>query len=270
MARLLQSPKGLIGFLVLALIIGAAVGADVVSPHDPFSQSLRARLQPPLFWTDRGLYLLGTDQVGRDILSRIIHGARISLMVGISAVFVSGILGTLIGLAAGFYGGMVGATLMRIADIKLAMPMILFAIAWIAFFGPGLVSVIIIIGLWGWVPYARYSRGMVLFPEHEEFSTSAVREGCAEVRDVFVVRPRRRLGVATGIMQGLEEAVREQGLRRAGLAVGLDEEAAPARALYERLGYRHAHGPFVSSTNLIGEEGPVAVGAVMDYLVKDL
>ena len=121
-----------------------------------------------------------------------------------------------------------------------------------------------------WFDDLPVGRGMVLFPEHEEFSTSAVREGCAEVRDVFVVRPRRRLGVATGIMQGLEEAVREQGLRRAGLAVGLDEEAAPARALYERLGYRHAHGPFVSSTNLIGEEGPVAVGAVMDYLVKDL
>ena len=121
-----------------------------------------------------------------------------------------------------------------------------------------------------WFDGLPVGRGMVLFPEHEEFSASAVREGCAEVRDVFVVRPRRRLGAATQVMSALEVAVREQGLRRVGLAVGLDDDAAPARALYERLGYRHAHGPFVSSANLIGDEGPVAVGAVMDYLIKDL
>lgn len=113
-------------------------------------------------------------------------------------------------------------------------------------------------------------RGMVLFPEHEELSTSAVREGCAEVRDVFVARPRRRLGVATALMAVLEEAVRDRGLPRIGLSVSLDDDAAPARALYERLGYAHAHGPFVSSTDLIGDDGPIAVGAVMNYLVRDL
>lgn len=111
---------------------------------------------------------------------------------------------------------------------------------------------------------------MVLFPEHDEFSTSAVREGCAEVRDVFVVRPRRRLGVATALMEALEDAVRARGMLRVGLSVALDEEAAPARALYERLGYAVAHGPFVSSTDLIGDDGPIAVGAVMSYLVKEL
>ncbi|HEV8057010.1 MAG TPA: GNAT family N-acetyltransferase [Actinomycetota bacterium] len=113
-------------------------------------------------------------------------------------------------------------------------------------------------------------RGMVLFPEHDEFSTSAVREGCAEVRDVFVARPRRRLGVATALMRALEDAVAERGMARVGLSVSLDEEAAPARVLYERLGYVHAHGPFVSSTDLLREDGPVAVGAVMNYLVKEL
>ena len=121
-----------------------------------------------------------------------------------------------------------------------------------------------------WFEQVPAGRGMVLFPEHEEFSTSAVREGCAEVRDVFVVRPRRRLGVATSLMTVLEDAVRSRGMSRVGLSVALDHEAAPARALYEHLGYRHAHGPFVSSTDLIGDEGPVAVGAVMDYLIKDL
>jgi len=111
---------------------------------------------------------------------------------------------------------------------------------------------------------------MVLFPEHDEFSTSAVREGCAEVRDVFVARPRRRLGVATALMRVLEDAARDRGMARVGLSVSLDEDAAPARDLYERLGYEHAHGPFVSSTDLLGDDGPVSVGAVMNYLVKEL
>jgi GNAT superfamily N-acetyltransferase len=111
---------------------------------------------------------------------------------------------------------------------------------------------------------------MVLFPEHEEFSASGVREGCAEVRDVFVSRTRRRLGVATALMRALEDAVRDRGMARVGLSVSLDEEAAPARVLYERLGYVHAHGPFVSSTDLLRDDGPVAVGAVMNYLVKEL
>ena len=123
----------------------------------------------------------------------------------------------------------------------------------------------------GWFGDVPGGRGMVLFPEHEELSTSAVREGCAEVRDVFVTRPRRRLGVATALMRTLEDAVRDRGMSRVGLAVALDDDAAPARALYERLGYVHAHGPFVSSSDLLGDDGrPVAVGAVMTYLVRDL
>ena len=122
----------------------------------------------------------------------------------------------------------------------------------------------------GWFGDVPGGRGMVLFPEHEEFSTSAAREDCAEVRDVFVVRQRRRLGVATALMEALEDAVRERGMARVGLSVSLDEEAAPARVLYERLGYLHAHGPFVSSTDLLRDDGPVAVGAVMNYLVKEL
>ena len=113
-------------------------------------------------------------------------------------------------------------------------------------------------------------RGMVLFPEHEELSTSAVRERCVEVRDVFVTRPRRRLGVASALMAVLEEAVRDRGLPRIGLSVSLDDDAPPARALYERLGHAPAHGPFAPRTDRDGEDGPIAVGAVMDCLVKNL
>ena len=112
-------------------------------------------------------------------------------------------------------------------------------------------------------------RGMVLFPAHEEYSISAGREGCAEVRDVFVLAEHRRRGVARMIMAALEAAALEAGMLRVGLTVSLDGEAAPARALYGRLGYRHAHGPFVTSTNLTGDDGPIPVGAVLDYLVRE-
>lgn len=117
---------------------------------------------------------------------------------------------------------------------------------------------------------APVGRGMVLFAEHEEYSASAVREDCAEVRDVFVVSERRREGVARAIMAALEDAVRGMGMLRIGLSVSLDDEAAPARALYHRLGYRHAHGPYISSATLAGDHGPIPVGAVLTYLVRDL
>ena len=113
-------------------------------------------------------------------------------------------------------------------------------------------------------------RGMVLFPGHDEFSASAERERCAEVRDVWVRPEYRRAGVARALMAALEDAAREHGETRVGLSVSLDEQAAPARALYEALGYRHAHGPFVSSTTLQTDDGPMPVGAVLAYLVQEL
>jgi GNAT superfamily N-acetyltransferase len=121
-----------------------------------------------------------------------------------------------------------------------------------------------------WVAAEPVGRGMVLFPEHEEYSTSAEREGSAQVRDVFVVPERRRAGVATALMAWLEDAARAAGMDRIGLSVSLDDGAAPARALYERLGYRHAHGPYLSSATLDGDDGPMPVGGIFAYLVKDL
>jgi GNAT superfamily N-acetyltransferase len=111
---------------------------------------------------------------------------------------------------------------------------------------------------------------MVLFPGHAEHSPSAERERCAEVRDVFVPEPHRRKGVASALMEALEEAALRNGHDRVGLSVALDDQAAPARGLYEALGYTRAHGPFVSSTTLEGDDGPVPVGAVLVYLTKPL
>lgn len=179
MPRLKLGPKGMAGFAIMGVIILMAAGADVISPFDPLRQSLRARHAPPEPGAFGVAHWLGTDHLGRDILSRIIHGARVSILVGIGAVLVSGAIGTVIGIVAGYRGGLTGALLMRLADMKLAMPMILFAIAWIAFFGPGLVSVIIVIGVWGWVPYARYARGMVLSLREALFVQASVAMGAA-------------------------------------------------------------------------------------------
>lgn len=121
-----------------------------------------------------------------------------------------------------------------------------------------------------WAGDVPVGRGMVLFPEHEEYSTSAVRESCAEVRDVFVVEKRRREGIARDIMQALEGTTRERGIMRIGLTVSSSEDAEPARRLYDAIGYRHAHGPFIGSTNLRIDDGSIPVGAVMTYLVKEL
>jgi len=122
-----------------------------------------------------------------------------------------------------------------------------------------------------WVAAAPVGKGMVLFPGYEEYSTSATRERCAEIRDVGVVGSARRRGVATALIGAMEDAVRERGMDRIGMTVAQGEEDAPARALYERLGYRFAHGPFITSTNLWDDRGlPIPVGAVMIYLVKEL
>lgn len=185
MHLLFSRPKAVFGLAIILLVLFCAIFASIVSPYDPYKQSLRERHQPPSIGLAEGSHLFGTDHVGRDVLSRIIHGAQISVLVGIGAVAVSAAIGMLIGLVAGYYGGIAGALLMRIADIKLAMPMILFAIAWIAFFGGGLVSVIVIIGLWGWVPYARYARSIVLTLRESLFVEASVALGASNSSILF-------------------------------------------------------------------------------------
>jgi GNAT superfamily N-acetyltransferase len=114
-------------------------------------------------------------------------------------------------------------------------------------------------------------KAMVLFPSHEEWSASAEREGCAEIRDVGVVEDHRRRGVATAMVFSLESASAGRGMTRIGLSVALSDDDAPARALYGKVGYAFAHGPFISSTDLFDDHGrPIHVGAVMSYLTKAL
>jgi peptide/nickel transport system permease protein len=161
--RFVREPAALLGSLVLALLIISAVTAPVLAPRDPGLTNLKLRNVPPA-WDAEGSssHLLGTDPVGRDILSRIIYGARVSLFVGIVVTVLAATLGVLIGLLAGYYGGMVDEVLMRIADLFLVFPFILLAVTIIAVLGAGLTNLIITLVITGWVQYARLVRSQVL------------------------------------------------------------------------------------------------------------
>jgi peptide/nickel transport system permease protein len=153
--------------VVLAVV---AAAAPWVAPYDPVRQSLRARLVSPTLATGNGrAHLLGTDHLGRDVLSRIVFGARVSLIVGFAAVAVGGLIGASLGLLAGFHGGWLDTVVMTVADAQLAFPFILLAIGIIAVLGPSFPTLVVVIGLSGWVAYARVLRAQVLVLRTREF-----------------------------------------------------------------------------------------------------
>jgi len=178
-----QSRAAVAGVIVLASVIVLAIAANWISPHNPNEQVLERRLMPPA-WIEGGSrrHLLGTDHLGRDILSRVIYGSRISLTVGILAVIISGILGVGAGLIAGYYGRRWDATIMRLVDIQLAFPFILLALAIIGVLGPGLRNVIVVLGVAGWMVYARVVRGQVLSVREREFVEAARAVGASDFR----------------------------------------------------------------------------------------
>lgn len=181
--RLARRRTALVGLLVLALVVATAVTAPWVSPFDPVEQSIGDRLQPPVWHDAAGrLHLLGTDHLGRDIAARVVFGARPALLVGFAAVTISGILGMLIGLVAGYFGGRVDDVLMRLADIQLAFPFILLAIAVIGVLGPSLNTIILVIGVSSWVVYARIVRSAVLSLREREFVHAAQALGSGDTR----------------------------------------------------------------------------------------
>jgi peptide/nickel transport system permease protein len=157
-----------VGFVLLVAVV--AVAAPWLAPEDPVRQSLRGRLAPPtLEGADGRAHLFGTDHLGRDVLSRVIYGSRVSLIVGFSAVVMGGTLGSALGILAGFGGGRVDGIIMTVADAQLAFPFILLAIGIIAVLGPSFPTLIVVIGLSGWVSYARILRSQVLSLRSREF-----------------------------------------------------------------------------------------------------
>jgi len=184
--KLLRNPAAVAGFLILLMVIGAAVFAPYVAPHDPARQSLIRRFTPPV-WAQGGnaAYLLGTDQVGRDILSRIVYGARISLVVGIAAVVVSLLVGVTLGLLSGFLRGRVDAVIMTVVDVTLSFPQLLLALAFVAALGPSLLTIIVVLGLTGWERYARVVRAEVLALREKDFVEAARAIGASPLRMVL-------------------------------------------------------------------------------------
>jgi peptide/nickel transport system permease protein len=174
----------IIPLLILAImLIIPAIFANVISPHDPVQLNLRDRLMPPA-WQEGGSwqYVLGTDRHGFDILSRIIHGARISLSISLLAIALGGGVGTVLGLLAAYGGGWVDNLIMRIVDIKLAFPSILLALVLVAVSGPGFQTVVLVIALLLWARFARMVRGEALAIKQQDFVARALVAGASPTR----------------------------------------------------------------------------------------
>ena len=171
----------LIPVLILAFIVFVAVFANVLAPYDPQLGTLSARFKPPA-WEQGGsmAHLLGTDHVGRDVLSRLVFGARVSIVVGIMAVLVAGFIGTTLGIMSGYLGGWVDQVIMRLTDTWLALPALTFAIFLTAIVGPSEMNIVIILGLVYWTRYARVIRGEVLSLKEREFVRLAIVAGCSK------------------------------------------------------------------------------------------
>jgi peptide/nickel transport system permease protein len=169
--------------LLLGVLVIPAVFAQVIAPYDPIKQSLPQRLKPPVF-VDGGSWshILGTDKQGRDVLSRLIFGARVSLSISLTAVLVGGTIGTLIGLVAGYAGGWLDHVLMRVVDLTLALPLVLMALVLASVFGPSFGTVVAVVVLLLWSSYARQVRAETLSLRHQDFVLRAKVTGASQFR----------------------------------------------------------------------------------------
>ena len=167
---------------IIALMVLIALGADVLAPHNPEVGALGMRFRPPV-WQAGGsaTHLLGTDHLGRDVLSRLLFGARVSLVVGFTAVIVAGLLGIALGITAGYLGGWVDEVIMRLTDTWLALPALTFAIFLAAVLGPSELNIIIVLSCVYWTRYARVIRGEVLSLKEREFVRLAIIAGCSRL-----------------------------------------------------------------------------------------
>lgn len=169
-----------IGAAILLLVIAAALLAPLLAPHDPYEQNLLARTVPP-FWMDGGSWEhpLGTDPLGRDYLSRLLYGARVSVFIGVSAALISGLIGTTLGVAAGYFGGKIDTVISFIITARLAMPVILVALAVVALFGASLAVVVSVLGLLLWDRYALVMRATTQQIRDTDFVMAARVQGAS-------------------------------------------------------------------------------------------
>jgi peptide/nickel transport system permease protein len=184
--ELWRDKAGLAGIAMIAGLILTAAAAPLIAPHPPTAQDLRARLVPPV-WEDSGSWkhLLGTDHLGRDVLSRVVHGSRVSLTVGAAVVLIAGTFGVVLGLVAGYCGGRIDSIIMRWIDTQVAFPGLLIALIILAVIGPSMLTVILVLSFNGWMVYGRLTRGAVLSVRQTAYVEAAEIIGCSAVRVVL-------------------------------------------------------------------------------------
>lgn len=222
---LIRSKTGLLGAVILLAVLLMALLAGVISPHDPYTQDVMHKLLNPI-WNQRSdpHYLLGTDQLGRDILSRMIYGSRITLMVAFAGTVAAGVAGVFLGCISGYYGGWVDAVIMRIADIQLSFPFILLALFIAAVLGPGVGNVILVAGLCFWVQYARMVRGEVLALREKEYVEAVRAIGGSNFRILFrhILPNIMNMVVVIGTLEMARIILMEASLSFLGLGVPVD------------------------------------------------
>jgi peptide/nickel transport system permease protein len=177
---------GAVGLMLVLVLTIMAIFAPLIAPHDPTAGALDKRLKPP-FWQEKGSKnnLLGTDLLGRDILSRIIYGARTSLTISIITILLSGMIGSFLGIVSGYLGGWVDALIMRAVDVAFSFPAILLALLLAVVFGPSFLNIILIISFVLWAQYARMSRGETLRLKEMDYVALAQIAGCSKLNIIM-------------------------------------------------------------------------------------
>lgn len=184
---ILRSKAGTFGWACLLFFVLMAVFAPLLAPYDPNVTDLVRRMAPPtLSWGDAGAHPLGNDQLGRDILSRIVMGSRITMLIAAASVLLGGVFGVFMGLVSGYFGGWADRVIMRLADVQLAFPLMLLALVIVAVMGPNLRNLILVLALTSWVRYARIVRGEVLSLREREFVVSARAVGASAWRIILL------------------------------------------------------------------------------------
>ncbi len=179
------SAKACFGIAIVGIVLGCALFSPLFAPYDPELQHLSARLLPPFAHEAGAFHVLGTDQLGRDILSRLIYGARVSILVGVSASLLAGTVGVLLGLVSGYFGRWVDDVIMRFCDVQLALPFVLVAIAVVAVVGSNLFDIVLILSGAQWVTYARVVRSSVLTVKEQDYVLAARTLGFGSARIIF-------------------------------------------------------------------------------------
>jgi peptide/nickel transport system permease protein len=180
--RFLRDPGAVLSTLVLVALVITAAAAPLIAPHEPNRRAVRERLLPPMTTMGDRTFILGTDAVGRDVLSRIVYGSRVTLYVGAAAVVLAMAVGVAVGLASGFFGGWLDTVLMRVVDVQLAIPFIVLAIVVAGLIGTSLTNIVLVLGLTGWPDFARVVRGVALSLRRTEYVEAAIAAGAGNFR----------------------------------------------------------------------------------------